>query len=108
MTRQISRLDSEQELNWIDKIVVEVNCIWRSKRIYDIDHGISMLTRNKAFSRDYKSKNCETSKILADLAERFIATPASEASCERAFSKMKFIVGEKRYKMKLKRIIALM
>ncbi|KAA6386313.1 MAG: hypothetical protein EZS28_018160 [Streblomastix strix] len=92
MTSQISRLDSEQELNWIEKIVEEVNCNWRSKRIDDIDHGISMLTGNKAFWGDYKSKNCETSKILADLAERFIATPASEASCEWAFSKMKFIV----------------
>ncbi|KAA6360012.1 MAG: hypothetical protein EZS28_044460 [Streblomastix strix] len=67
-----------------------------------------MLSGSKAFWEDYKDKDKNSSKILADLALRLLSTGASEASCERVFSRMKFIVGQRRFNLKLKRIVSLL
>jgi hypothetical protein len=56
-----------------------------------------MLNGNREFWKDYKLKNNLSSKKLADIALRILSTPASEASCERVFSRMKYIVGNRRY-----------
>ncbi|KAA6358173.1 MAG: hypothetical protein EZS28_046300 [Streblomastix strix] len=67
-----------------------------------------MLSGSKAFWEDYKDKDKNSSKILADLALRLLSTGASEASCERVFPRMKFIVGQRRFNLKLKRIVSLL
>jgi hypothetical protein len=47
-------------------------------------------------------------RLLCDLALAMLVTPASEASCERALSRMKYVVGGRRSNLQPSRLFAML
>jgi hypothetical protein len=56
-------------------------------------------TSSTSFWNEEKIKRNQH-RLLADLALAMLITPASEASCERTLSRLKFVVGDRRGNLK--------